>query len=139
MKQVRASITVEAAVIVPLFLGIFALLIHLLFYFHDKNVVTAIAHETLAIKSMEEDVDAEEVEDYFCRRLGRKLLLFSGATPKATVEKENIILECKARQRKFGIKIELQMKRTEPETYMRKLKRIEEAGENISNKIDNMK
>lgn len=131
MKHARASITVEAAVIVPLFLGVFALLIHLLFYFHDKNVVTVVAHETLVMKSVDEEVKAEDVESYFGERLRGKLLLFSGAAPKATVEKENITLECKARQKNFGVRVELQMKRTEPEAYIRKLKRIQETGGKI--------
>ncbi len=139
MKRMRGSITVEAAVIVPLFLGVFALLIHVLFYFHDKNVVTAVAHETLVMKSMDNEIEAEAVENYFCRRLGRKLLLFPGATPKAVVEKEGVTLECKATRKRFKIKIKLQMNRTEPEAYMRKMKRIEEAGEHIGNKIEEKK
>ena len=39
MKSVRGGFTIEATVIVPLILFIFGVLLHILFYWHDKNIL----------------------------------------------------------------------------------------------------
>ncbi len=130
----KASITVEAAVIVPLILGIFVLLVNLLFYFHDKIVVEAIAHETLVICSNTEDIKKEEIEEYFLGRMGKKLLLFSGVQAKAEVKEEAISLTCKATKGRYQLQIEMKMRRTEPEEYLRKIKNMERLTEEIGEK-----
>ena len=50
MKKVwKGSITIEASVIVPMIFMVFALVITALFYYHDKNVVASVVHETVVL------------------------------------------------------------------------------------------
>ena len=133
-KSVDGSLTIEAAVIVPILLWVFAIIITLLFYFHDKNVVTAIAHETAVIGSGERDMSKEEVEQYFQRRLSGKLLLFRGADADAKVNDEEVSMTCSARKENMKLQIEINMSKTEPETVLRRKKLIGEWYEDILQK-----
>ncbi len=130
----KASITVEAAVIVPLILGIFVMLVNLLFYFHDKIVVESIAHETMVVCSNTEELKKEDVETYFQERVGNKLLLFSDVLAKAEIKKEAVILTCNASKGRYQLRIEMKMRRTEPETYLRKIKNMERLTDEIGEK-----
>ena len=64
-KTVRGSLTVEAAVIVPILLWVFAVIIMLLLYYHDKNVVTVTAHETAVVGCGTKNMSLEDMERYF--------------------------------------------------------------------------
>ena len=133
-KSVDGSLTIEAAVIVPILLWVFAIIITLLFYFHDKNVVTAIAHETAVIGCGEGDTSKEEVEKYFQRRLSGKLLLFTGADVDAKVSDEMVSMQCSAKKENMKLQIEIHMCRTEPETVLRRKRLIGEWYEDILQK-----
>lgn len=130
-KTLRATFTIEAAVIVPVILFVFAMIITLLFYFHDKNVVAAIAHETVVMGCSKEEITDARLEQYFQKRMGRKLLLFSTADPQAEVEEDRIVLTCHARKKGMSMEIKMSMNRTEPEQYIRNLRRLKKIGEQI--------
>lgn len=123
-KKIQGSMTIEAAVVVPLILWMFALIILLLFYFHDKNVVTVLAHETVSVCFDEKEVSESVVEEYFQKRLSGKLLLFSSVKVNATISKKEIIMTCHTQKSGMKLRVEVQMKKTEPETYIRNLRRI---------------
>lgn len=133
-KTLRASFTIEAAVIVPVILGVFAMIVTLLFYYHDKNVVGAIAHETAVMGCGQEEITAAELEQYFQKRLGNKLLLFSPAIPEAQVEQERIVIICHARKRRMKMQVQISMNRTEPEEFIRNMRRLGKIGEQIGEK-----
>ena len=42
-KEFKGSAVVEMSYIIPLFLGLFVLLVHAVFYYHDKAVLTGAA------------------------------------------------------------------------------------------------
>ena len=48
-KYVNGSSVVEMAYIMPLFLGLFVILIHAVFYYHDKAVINGAAAETAVL------------------------------------------------------------------------------------------
>ena len=48
-KNVIGSTVVEMAYIMPLFLSMFVLVIHTVFYFHDKVILTGAACETAVV------------------------------------------------------------------------------------------
>lgn len=123
-KEIKGSMTIEAAVIVPLILWVFMLIVLMLFYSHDKNVISVIAHETVVKASGDEAMTAEEIETYFQKRLNGKLLLFSWVDTEIKSEKEEICFGGTARRHRMALKIDMKMKRTEPEKMIRNIRRI---------------
>ncbi len=132
MKKVwKGSITIEASVIVPMIFMVFALVITALFYYHDKNVVASVVHETVVLGCGEEETSAEELEGYFRQRIRKKLILFSSIAPEVTVKEEEIQIICRARKNGMTMQVHMQMKNTEPERFVRKLKGIERIEEGL--------
>lgn len=123
-RYVRGSFTIEASIIVPLILTIFALTVSALFYYHDKNVVSAIAHETLVMGCSKEEISEEELEIYFRTRLGQKLLLFQGVQIAAKIEQEEITMVCTAKKKGMSLYVDMTMEKTDPEKYIWNLQRI---------------
>ncbi len=46
----KGSAVVEMSYIIPLFLGLFVLIVHAVFYYHDKAVLNAAAAETAVLR-----------------------------------------------------------------------------------------
>lgn len=129
--KVKGSFTVEAAVIVPLFLFVFGILLHTLFYYHDKNILKAVAHETIALASKEEDIKGTEMKEYFQSRIQGKLLLFSKVDSEIKSSKTEATVVCKAKKNVMSVKVECVMKRTKPEKYIRNIRKLKKIGEGI--------
>lgn len=118
-KKIRGTFTIEAAVIVPVLLMIFALIITLLFYYHDKNVVASIAHETIVYGCGKEETSKEKLEQHFQKRIRGKLLLFASVRTEVLVEENEITIVCTAQKNRMTLKHEMKMNKTEPEKYIR--------------------
>lgn len=123
-RYVRGSFTIEASVIVPIILTIFAIIISMLFYYHDKNVVSAIAHETLVMGCSKEEITEEEIGKYFTTRLGQKLLLFQEVQTAVKMEQEEIAIVCTAKRKGVSLYVDMVMEKTDPEKYIWNLQRI---------------
>ena len=123
-RHMRGSFTIEASVIIPIILTIFALVVSILFYYHDKNVVSAIAHETLAMGCSKEEITEEEIKKYFRMRLGQKLLLFQGVQIAVEIEQEKITIVCTAKKKGMSLYVDMLMEKTDPEKYIWNLQRI---------------
>lgn len=134
MKRVRGTFTVEAAVIVPVILFVFGVLLHILFYYHDKNIAMSVAHETLAIGAGREEWTKEEMEAYFSRRANGKLLLFPSVDGVVEMQEEKIQIQCSARKGLFSFQTEYVIKRTEPENYIREVRKFVKIQEEIEKK-----
>ena len=61
-KNLRGNMTIEAVVIVPLILMVIAVVISIMFYYHDKTVIKGVAHETAMVFSDKKEATCEEVE-----------------------------------------------------------------------------
>jgi len=123
-RYLKGSFTIEASVIVPIILAIFSLVITMLFYYHDKNVVSAVAHETLVMGCGREEITEQEIETYFQTRIGRKLLLFPAVHVTAEIEQDEITLVCIAKKKRMSLYVDMIMKETDPENYIWNLQRI---------------
>lgn len=123
-KEVKGSITIEAAVIVPIILGVFVVIVWVLFYYHDKNVIAAVSHETVVLMCQEHDVDAEQVEDYFQNRIRGKLIIFPWVDTEILVNSAEIHMIGTSRKNGMSLRVEMKMKRTDPENYIRNIRRI---------------
>ncbi len=130
-KRVKGNFTIEAAVIVPTILMIFVSIITLLFYCHDKNVLTALTHETLVMCCSKEEITEEEAETYLRVRMGNKLILFGTANFDVTIQENDISILCIAQKRIMKIQIQQNMARTNPEQYIWKIRRLEQLGKGV--------
>lgn len=124
MKRLRGSVTVEAAFLVPLILLIISVTITLLFYYHDKVVIEAGIHETVAVMSEEDEVTEDMVARYFREQLRGRLLLFPYVNVEAEIDSSEVHVMCKALQRGMRISLDARMKRTHPETWVRTINNI---------------
>ena len=118
--------TVEAAIIVPLFLLVFGVSINLLFYYHDKNVIGAAAYETVAIGSGRYDHEADDLEGYFQKRVEGRTFLFSKVTGKVEMTEDKVEITCETGKGIMKIALKRQMCITDPEDYIRSIRKIKE-------------
>lgn len=125
-KNIRGSFTIEATVIVPMILFIFGILLHILFYYHDKNILLSTAHETATL-----ELESEDMESYYLSRLEGKLLLFTRVECEAIVENNNVTIEAMGRKGAMATSVTCSMSRTEPENYIRNIRKMEKIGEGI--------
>lgn len=137
-KRLRGSFTIEAAVIVPLILFIFSMLMYILFYYHDKNVLLGTAHETVAIGSSRQEADEEDLETYFSSRIQGKLLLFTWVSSDVQIEEEEVTIVCSARKKTMALEVECEAVKTAPEEYIRNVRNLEKIGEGIGEKSEDI-
>lgn len=118
--------TIEAAIIVPLFLLVFGVSLNLLFYSHDKNVIGAAAYETVAAGSGRYDHDADSLEGYFQKRVEGRTFLFPKVTGKVEMTDDQVEIRCETRKGMMKIVVSRSMCLTEPEDYIRNIRKIKE-------------
>lgn len=133
-RKLSGVFTIEASVIVPLILFVFSVLMFILFYYHDKNILLGTAHETAAMGSSRQAVGGEELEKYFASRIRGKLLLFTWVQSEVQVEEEEVFVICKARKNRMSLKVECTGIKTEPEDYIRGVRKLKKIGEGIGEK-----
>lgn len=128
-KSVKGSFTIEAAVIVPLILLVFVVSLNSLFYYHDRDVIAAAAHETVAVGSGRGEWEEAELENYFQSRLKGRTLLFSEIRGEVEVDDNQVKIVCKAKKHVMSLSVKRVMRRTEPEDYIRNIRKIEKLRE----------
>ncbi len=127
-KNVRGSITIEMAYIMPLIFMVFFFSIMGIFYYHDKNIIAGCAYETAVIGSTKarekEGVTEQLLKTVFEERSRGKCILFSGIQTDITIGDKEIIMKATARRKGMGVSVIQRASITEPETYIRNLKRM---------------
>jgi len=119
----------------PVILSMCFLMITIVFYFHDKNVVMGTAYEEVA-KGCCEEINEEEIEKQFREKLRNRLLMFSTISIDIYVEKTKLVMECFAYKNGMTFHIQAVMSRTTPEKNIRSVRRIEKIKEQIGEGID---
>lgn len=128
-RAYRGSFTVEAAVVVPTIFMIVTLLIYTVFYYHDKNIIAGAAYETAVAATERKSYDESELKTYFHSRIRGKLVLFSYVQEEIKIEEEQVTVQCTAQKRRMKISVEISAKRTEPERFIRNLRKIKKKGQ----------
>ncbi len=134
-KKLKANLAIEAAVIIPMVILMFAGMITVLFYYHDKIIITGAAYEVATVGSSEEEITREELGKQFEERVDRKLLLFRKIHISIQIEEKDLIMQCKAVRNGMVLEIEICMSRTNPEKNIRNMRSIER----IENQIGDSK
>ena len=126
--KLRGSLTIELAYVFPLILLVFGVLLHVLFYYHDKNILLGAAHETAAYGASLEEIQEAELEDYFTARLRERLLLFEQLEKKVELHAKKVTVTCCAKKNMMSLGIECSVNRTEPEDYIRSVRKLIKIG-----------
>lgn len=132
-KELRGNFTVEAAVIIPLIMMVFVISLHVLFYYHDKNILMGTAHETVAYGAGLEATEEATLETYFNQRIKGKLMLFTRIENEIRIEDKKVSITCTARKSLMSLQVEGTVNRTNPENYIREVRKIKKIGEGIGN------
>ena len=123
-KKQNGSFTIEASFVVPIILMVFMASVYIIFYFHDKNILSGAVYETAVVGSGRKGYEKEELEAYFRRRIKGKLIIFSNI-------KEQIMVTCSAERKMMTVEICASVDRTDPETYIRRIRKIKKLEEEI--------
>lgn len=118
--------TIEAAIIIPLFLLVFGVSLNLLFYHHDKNVIGAAAYETVAIGSGRGEQDEDNLEVYFQKRVENRTFLFAKVAGEVELTEKKVSISCKTKKGIMEITLSREMSITDPEDYIRSIRKLKE-------------
>ena len=124
-KGLKGSLTIEASFLVPLILLVCGVLLHMLFYYHDKNVIAGIAYETGVYTAGRQEVDEGEAEWHLQARLKGRLCLFEHVQSEVHIEDKQVQIVCRAQRNAMSLCSECTMSRTEPEDYIRSIRKLE--------------
>ena len=123
-RNIKGSFTIEASIIVPLILFIFSALVHILFYYHDKNILMSTAHETAAVGSADEALYEIELEYYFFDRMEGRMLMFDRVECRVTCSSDCVKVWCDGSKKNMRVIFDCSMPKTNPENYIRQRKNI---------------
>ena len=127
-RTFKGSLTVEAAFLMPLVGLILVSSLLLLFYFHDKNIISSCAYETAVIGSTKarerEGADAALLQQAFRERIRGKCIFFPGAEAQIEVGEEEITVRASAARRGLHLQVEQRAAVTDPEEHIRDLRRL---------------
>lgn len=126
-KNVSGVITVEMSYLMPIVLLIFAMTVHTVFYYHDKNILIGAAAETAVVGAQMERKPDEVIDlnGFFSERISGKLILFSGAEVTIEISGKRVQVEARAENGKRVVQIVQRAVVVEPEKNIRR-KRIAE-------------
>lgn len=128
-KNQNGSFTIEAALVMPVVLMVILAGIYFIFYFHDKNILTGAVYETAVVGSERNGCKEEELAAYFRRRTKGKLIIFSDVQEEIIWKEESVRVLCHAKRNRMQIHCQIAMKRTNPEAYIRKIRKIKKIGD----------
>ncbi|MCI8639787.1 MAG: pilus assembly protein [Coprococcus sp.] len=127
-KQCQASTVVEMAYLMPVVLLVWMLVIFILFYYHDKNILSGAAYETAVVGSELIHEEGELKEDrtarYFQERIDGKMLFFGSTFSEISADEESIHVRCWASSKGLRLTVEKSAAVTEPERKIRKKRAI---------------
>lgn len=136
-RRLKGSMTIEMSFLMPIILLLIMSSILTGFYFHDKNILAGAAYETVVVgstKIREKDkVTVGELEALFQERVGKKCILFAGSSGSVSIGKSEICIKASAYKRRFGMSVVKRAAITEPENYIRNIRRVKEIANGAKN------
>lgn len=126
--ELNGMFTVEMAYIVPFILMVFFLSIMGIFYYYDKALTAAAAHETAAIagtKTREKDEVTETVvSTIYKERISGKCIVFGNPNVNAKVDKDRITVTADATKGHMKLSVEESSCITKPEEKIRSYRKL---------------
>lgn len=122
-RRLKASATVEMAVIAPLTLLTFLLIVYTIFYFHDKNVLCGAAYEAASVgsvKAREEDFDQQDISRLLEEQLRRKCIILNEIDHEVTLSDETLAIRITGKYKEMSTTIYQKMPIEIPEKEIRR-------------------
>ena len=122
-SRVKGSTVIEMSYIIPLFLGLFVLIMHAVFYYHDKAVLNGAASETAILGvQAERRADTEyDLEGFFRERTSGKLIYMTDVDISVSETNEEIIVTADAQKSFMKLKISQKALIVKPEENIRRM------------------
>lgn len=126
--ELNGMFTVEMAYIVPFILMIFFLSIMGIFYYHDKALIAAAAHETAAIAGTKvrekNEVTETVVSTIFEERIRGKCIVFGNPSVNEKVNKDQITVTADATKGRMKLSVAESSSITKPEEKIRSYRKL---------------
>lgn len=131
MKKVKGSATVELAYMMPVIFLTCMVSIYIMFYFHDKNILIGAAYETAVVGAQKTKWNEEEIttqlQQLFKERTRGKFIFFARASVEIDLKDETIVVSANAKKGRMRMSTSQKATVTNPEKYIRDLRRIQNA------------
>lgn len=128
-RQYKGSFTIETAMLLPIISLVFVLCVWGSFYFHDKNILSSCAYEIAVVGSTKIREKDSVTEEQLCaaltEQLERKCILFSNINVTVQIGEEKVVVEADASRRKMKATTKHVAAVTEPEAYIRKVRKLQ--------------
>ena len=136
-KRLHGSMSVEVSFIIPMILFLIMTGIMATFYFHDKNILSGAAYETVVVGSTKvretPPITGEQLEALFRERVGNKCILFPDSSAAVMIDSKEVYVEAYAGKGVFKIKVEKRAAITNPEKAIRDKSRMKEIVDGTKN------
>lgn len=121
-RKISGSSVIEMAYIMPLFLGVFVLIIHTVFYYHDKAVLNGAAGETaiLGVQAERRKGTEYDLEDFFRERLNGKLIYMTDVDVSVSRSEDEITVSAAAKKAFMEINVSQTARCVQPEKNIRR-------------------
>lgn len=127
--KLKAVLTVELSYLFIILFSIFVIVIHTVFYYHDKNILQGAVNETAVLWAQLErrrDKYTDMSAETFCReRINGKLILFSGISVSVEQTEEEITVIVLAEKGFMKVSVQGTAMIVKPEDKIRKKKILE--------------
>ena len=119
--RLKGSAVVEMSYIIPLFLGLFVLIVHAVFYYHDKAVLNAAAAETavLGAQTVRREGTEYDLEGFFRERSDGKLIWMAGTSVSVSETDREITVEASAHRSIMSLSVRQKARIACPEEKLR--------------------
>ena len=120
-KSLKGSAVIEMSYIIPLFLGFFVLIMHTVFYFHDKAILNGAASETAVLGAQAERRAGTEydLEEFFRERTDNKLIYMTEVNVEVRETGKEITVSAEAYKNFMGIEVSQKALIVKPEENIR--------------------
>ncbi len=121
-NMVKGSTVIEMSYIIPLFLGLFVLIMHAVFYYHDKAVLNGAASETaiLGVQAKRRADTEYDLESFFRERTNGKLIYMTDTDLSVSETEDKITVAVSARRSFMSMKISQTALIVNPEKNIRR-------------------
>ena len=119
--RLKGSAVVEMSYIIPLFLGLFVLIVHAVFYYHDKAVLNAAAAETVVLgaQTVRREGTEYDLEGFFRERSDGKLIWMAGTSVSVSETDREITVEASAHRSIMSLSVRQKARIACPEEKLR--------------------
>lgn len=120
-KELKGSAVIEMSYIIPMFLFLFVLLMHTVFYYHDKAVLNGAAGETavLGAQAARRPETEYDLEEFFHTRTDGKLIYMKNPSVSVENDEKSVTVSASADRAFMKLRISQKALIVKPEEKIR--------------------